>query len=158
MTTARLGLLMPLLLLASIVEARPPLADSADVRVRDVTQHESSVFVSPLNPNVVLVVSNAAGASTSTDGGLTWSGNGNHVQADPAAAIIGSATYGSHGRFVAISNPGSACTGGLCANYKDAAGDSWTPASVTEEFGEKPHVAVDNSPFSDAGLRYRYGI
>ena len=54
------------LFLFSVAQARPPFADSTDVRISTSVEHETSVFVSPLSPSTVLVFNNKGTGARAT--------------------------------------------------------------------------------------------
>src|SRR5262245_55608435 len=90
---------------------RSPMADSVDVQINlsnPGVEYESSVFVSPIDPNIILIGNNRTLPGpdglrviywTSQDGGRTWTSNfsiHNGFAGDPAAAISA-----KQGRFLA---------------------------------------------------------
>jgi hypothetical protein len=152
------GLLSFSLLYAQVSHSRSPLTDSLDVRISPNNESESSVFVSPLDPNVVLVSNNVLGGAgmgqsgwISTDGGKTWT----HAApvglgGDPAAAISGNTSFTPNGRFVILGFQG-ALQG---TQFKNTPEDVWDSSTVSfVEPTDKGHLWVDNSQFSDLDLR-----
>jgi hypothetical protein len=142
-----------------IVRRGLPPTDSPDIQITtlpNTTQSENSVFVSPLNDNIILNSNNSSdypvtqifGASgfVSTDGGLTWNGSVNGTggtnDGDPAVAI------GLNGRFY---NNYIAADGGNGTAYSTNGGATWTHVQVAPNPGglaDKNHLWVDNSPLS----------
>ncbi len=132
--------------------------DSPDVPVTEInsTQSENSIFVDPLNNEIVLnsnnstnqPVSNLYGANDlySFDAAETWEGEvegaGGENSGDPTTAI------GLNGRWYVnyISGPG-----GQGASYSDDQGETWTARTVAPNPGglaDKNHMWIDNSPDS----------
>ena len=131
--------------------------DSPDVPVTsdmDDYQSENSIFVSPLDNQVVLNSNNSShtggvyGASGyfSFDGAGTWDGSeqgtGGANRGDPAAAI------GLNGNFYVgyiAPNSGQGCA------YSSNNGTDWTHVQVSNASGsilDKNHLWIDNSPGS----------
>jgi len=115
-----------LLLFPMSVAARSPLSDSLDVRISEAQEVESSVFVSPLHPDVVFVGNNGLRTSVSLDGGQTWVNtfiidNG----FDPAVVISANPAFGDSGRFVVnyLRTPPDKT---LFITFKDAPHDSFS--------------------------------
>ena len=150
----------PVVLYSSLIARKGlPPTDSPDIQITpltNTTQSENSVFVSPLNDNIVLNSNNSSdypttqifGASgfVSTDGGLTWNGSVNGTGGtnggDPAVAI------GLNGRFY---NNYIANDGGNGTAYSTNSGATWTHVQVAPNPGalaDKNHLWVDNSPAS----------
>jgi hypothetical protein len=144
---------------SAITSPSLPLQDSPDIEITapltNTTQSENSVFIHPLNNNIVFVSNNSSnypvstiyGADywTSTDGGLTWTGSvqgaGGTNQGDPAAAIARTGRF--HLGYIANSGNGAA--------YSTNNGQTWTHVQVYPNPGslaDKNHLWVDNSPTS----------
>ena len=137
----------------------PSHTDTPDVRITDGLEVESSVFVSPLNPDVVLVSNNrltgnppssdGVSAWISTDGGMTWVDQGSPLpnsHGDPACVISRAAS--PYGRFVA--NYIGAPVREQIASFKDDPGPAmeWSDRDVfVDPFlqTDKNHLWVDNS-------------
>ncbi|MBK9291548.1 MAG: T9SS type A sorting domain-containing protein [Bacteroidetes bacterium] len=132
--------------------------DSPDVPLISggTTQSENSIFVHPLNSDVVIASNNSTNQSASTlygandlysfTAGETWQGKIQGVaggnSGDPTTAI------GRNGRWYInyISNPG-----GQGIAYSDNNGVSWTARTVSPNPGQladKNHMWIDNSPSS----------
>jgi PKD repeat protein len=151
----------PILLRSSRIESGPAaFTDSPDVPVTtasNTTQSENSVFVSPLNPSILINSNNSSdwpvtqifGSSywVSTNGGLTWTGStggaGGTNRGDPTTAI------NRNGRmFVGY----IALDYGQGVAYSDNGGVSWTPRTIAPGpyILDKGHMWVDvnaGSPF-----------
>ncbi len=139
--------------LASITE------DSPDVPVADAnsTQSENSIFVDPLNEDVVLNSNNSTqnplgdlyGANDlyTFDAGETWEGEiegaGEDNAGDPTTAI------GLNGRwYINYISSGY----GMGISYSDDQGETWTIREAAPNPGslaDKNHMWIDNSPESD---------
>jgi PKD repeat protein len=149
----------PVLRLGSRIESGVALfADSPDVPVTtasNTTQSENSVFVSPLNPSIVLNSNNSSdwpvtqifGSSywISTNGGSTWTGSvggaGGTNRGDPTTAI------NRNGRmFVGY----IALDYGQGVAYSDNNGATWTPRTIAPGpyILDKGHMWVDLSTAS----------
>jgi len=132
--------------------------DSPDVPVTEInsTQSENSIFVDPLNNEIVLnsnnstnhPVSNLYGANDlySFDAAETWEGEvegaGGENSGDPTTAI------GLNGRWYVNYISGSSGQG---ASYSDDQGETWTARTVAPNPGslaDKNHMWIDNSPDS----------
>lgn len=144
---------------STIVVSNLPPQDSPDIEITpltNTTQSENSVFVSPLNENVVLNSNNSSnypvssiyGADyfVSTDGGLTWTGSvqgaGGTNRGDPAAVI------GLNGNMYI--NYIAANSGNGTARSTNN-GLTWTHVQVAPNPGslaDKNHMWIDNSPTS----------
>ncbi len=132
--------------------------DSPDIPLitGSTTQSENSIFVHPLNSDVVLASNNSTNQSATTlygannlhsfTAGETWQGKVQGVagsnSGDPTTAI------GRNGRWYInyISNPG-----GQGIAYSDNNGVSWTARTVAPNPGQladKNHMWIDNSPTS----------
>lgn len=132
--------------------------DSPDVPLisGSTTQSENSIFVHPLNSDVVIASNNSTNQSASTlygandlysfTAGETWQGKVQGVaggnSGDPTTAI------GRNGRWYInyITNPG-----GQGIAYSDNNGVSWTARTVGPNPGQladKNHMWIDNSPSS----------
>ena len=132
--------------------------DSPDVPVTEInsTQSENSIFVDPLNNEIVLNSNNSTtqpvtslyGANDlySFDAAETWEGEvqgaGGGNSGDPTTAI------GLNGRWYVnyIDNPG-----GQGVSYSDDHGETWTARTVAPNPGslaDKNHMWIDNSPES----------
>lgn len=95
------AILTTVILTPSFSIARTPLTDSLDVRISNTQEWESSVFVSPLNPNIILVANNGIEAWISEDGGSTWQNDFPYISGgyDPSVAICANSSLGEDGRF-----------------------------------------------------------
>ena len=133
--------------------------DSPDVPVTEInsTQSETSIFVDPNDPTVVLNSNNSApnpfsgsfwGANDlfTLDGGETWKGEvqgaGVGNSGDPTTSI------GLNGRWY-VNYISSA--GGMGVSYSDDQGENWTPVTVAPNPGDladKNHMWIDNSASS----------
>ncbi|HEY3215211.1 MAG TPA: PKD domain-containing protein [Candidatus Eisenbacteria bacterium] len=153
----------PVLYRSSRIETGPAaFTDSPDVpttTASNTTQSENSVFVSPLNPAVLLNSNNSSdwpvtqifGSSywISTNGGLTWTGSiagaGGTNRGDPTTAI------NRNGRmFVGY----IALDYGQGVAYSDNSGASWTQRTIAPGpyILDKEHMWVDDnasSPFAN---------
>ena len=145
--------------------SRSPLADSTDVQISSALEVENSVFISPIDPNFILVGHNTAvpvGSGTqagvdywiSTDAGNTWSSNfASPLQTvDPVAAISGNPLL-PQGRFIAAFYKVDQAV--IQLQYKDSPSASWSSVVPVGGAGaDKPHLWVDNSLHSSAEHRY----
>ncbi len=137
--------------------------DSPDVPIINTassTQSENSVFIDPLDPDIVLNSNNSSnnpltsffGADyfVSTDGGATWQGSvqgaGGPNRGDPAAAINRDDERFLVGYIAGGSAPNN---GGQGVAYSVDLGSSFTHVQVAPNPGslaDKNHLWVDNSP------------
>lgn len=134
--------------------AASPLTDSTDVMIVNREEKESSIFVSPLDPKVVLVSNNGGGSVTgwiSMDRGASWDSSSSDVgpgDSDPACVI--SKAAGTYGRFL-VNHIGE--NGGQAISYKNSPGASWTPDTVyvvgQGNPTDKNHLWVDNKSTGD---------
>ncbi len=141
--------------------ARSPLTDSTDVQISAALEFENSVFVSPLDPNVILVGNNTVASGVpqvnfwiSTDAGKTWASNfvSPLQSTDPTAAISGN--IAPSGRFLAGFYQVSQHDVRL--RYKDNTSNAWSSdVLVSGTYLDKPHLWVDNSMNSPPGI-HRY--
>jgi hypothetical protein len=143
--------------LSEVSFAADPLVDTQDVRLGGSPETEGSIFVSPIDPDVVFLVNNPGKPWISVDGGINWSNGGALLpgSGDPAAVIVGDTLeYGPHGRFLAghlgIVTPQTEV--GPSVSFKDTPDSlaSWTsePLYTDSVKVDKLHLWVDNSPFS----------
>ncbi len=138
---------------SSRIEAQVVLTDdSPDIAIpANVSQSENSIFIHPLNPNILLNSNNTGdtprnsvtdvSAFVSLDGGLSWRGIPSlsaTLGSDPAVAID------RKGRFY-IAHLTDRFR--LNVDYSDNTGQSWTGVRIASE-ADKCHMWVDNAPAS----------
>ncbi|MBW8050984.1 MAG: T9SS type A sorting domain-containing protein [Cytophagales bacterium] len=128
--------------------------DSLIKDTADITLSENSVFISPVNPDIILNSNNSrswpspnnigVNGMFSTDGGFSWSGvaaNLHNSQADPAVAI------GRNGRFYVNYITAPVCNQGI--SFSDDNGLTWDSVEIaTGACLDKNHLWVDNSIMS----------